>query len=118
MNRLVHPEVLRLLKLRFHVLEKQKTPAVVVEVPLLYEAGWKVLFDAVVLVTITKPILIKRLLKRGMSLSEIESRLRAQIPAHKKKKSADFVINNSGLKSTTARQVSKIMRALAPCFHR
>ncbi|MGB0788581.1 MAG: dephospho-CoA kinase, partial [Marinirhabdus sp.] len=57
--------------------------------------------DATILVTAPKHARVQRLLKRGAgTLPEIEARMKNQWPDRKKRPLADFIIQNTSLKST------------------
>jgi dephospho-CoA kinase len=66
-----------------------------------------------VIVTICPPATqIARLKTRGLSESEAQQRLDAQMPAVEKAARADFVIDTSGSPTETDAQVEKIWRKL------
>lgn len=70
---------------------------VLVEVPLLYEAGWQSRFDEVIVVYTEKENCRNRLVKRDMvSGLQAEKELAVQMPLPDKCLLADHVINNSG----------------------
>jgi dephospho-CoA kinase len=111
-NQIIHPAVIRLLSERLKSHSRRKTPCVVVEVPLLFEAGLQELFDYVCLVVTSKKTQSERLLKRGMTRGEIQKRLQSQMGPEQKEKKSHFVIQNSGTKTQTRQQVKKIMTRL------
>ncbi|WP_324669861.1 dephospho-CoA kinase [Geochorda subterranea] len=90
------------------------SPAVVVEVPLLFEAGEAALdlVDAVVTVWADEPTCIRRARERGLSDQEAALAIRAQWPLERKRRLADWVIDNSGSLLVTRRQVERIWRVL------
>jgi len=82
----------------------------VVEVPLLFEAGWQADFDQVVVVLADEKQALERLQKRdGVSRAEAEAAISAQMPLSEKIARADFVIDNRGSLAETARQVSEFI---------
>ncbi|HEY8424582.1 MAG TPA: dephospho-CoA kinase [Limnochordales bacterium] len=89
-------------------------PAVVVEVPLLFEAGEAALslVDAVVTVWADEPTCMRRARDRGLSDEEAALAIRAQWPLERKRRLADWVVDNSGSLLETRRQVERIWRVL------
>lgn len=74
---------------------------VVLDVPLLLEAGWQYMVNEVWLVYADYPVQVTRLCQRnGFSHREADSRIQTQMSMEEKKKKADFIIdNNDGLSS-------------------
>lgn len=72
---------------------------VLVEVPLLFEIGWKTRYSRTIAVWMPREMQIARLMERnGLSREEAESRLDVQMSADAKLARADFgLINNGGL---------------------
>jgi dephospho-CoA kinase len=85
-------------------------PFVVVEMPLLFnlvEGDWtRVVVDA------PRALRFDRLLKRGLTESEIHSRVDAQPPAAAYLEVADHVIDNSGTPDALVEQVGRLSAAL------
>ncbi len=96
LERIVHPEIRRLLEDRIAGLQGRKIPFVVVEVPLLFESKMEDAFDAVILVMAEERLQKKRLAERD-KIPETEAGLllKTQIPDDKKVDRADFVIINT-----------------------
>ena len=87
-----------------------QTRAAVLDVPLLFEAGWDALADEVWVVALPAEEQLARLLARDKSMSEGEARARisAQMPLAEKCARADVVIDNSGTKEETRDYVGKL----------
>lgn len=87
-------------------------PAVVWDVPLLFEVGAGNLVDQVWVVTAPRPVRLERLRQRDPDLSreELERRMAAQMPLEEKVARADVVIDNGGDLATTRRQVEAAWR--------
>jgi len=107
----LHPEVKKIVEKFFSENKNEKILAV--SVPQLYETGWEVLFDYVLLVVADDKIRLKRLMKRNnLTEEEAEKRLAAQISQEEKVKKADFVINNSGYVGKTKLQLKTVLEKL------
>ncbi|MFO7760759.1 MAG: dephospho-CoA kinase [Thermodesulfobacteriota bacterium] len=94
----IHPLVWEVLvkKVKSQLVSFEEIP-VLVEVPLLYEAGWQGRFDEVIVVYTEKENCLDRLVKRDMvSGFQAEKELSVQLPLVDKCLLADHVINNSG----------------------
>jgi dephospho-CoA kinase len=108
---IVHPAVHRE-RAKF-LLEYQGKPALLFEIPLLYETGGGEAFDKVIVVSAPVEVQRERVLARpGMSEEKLAALLARQMPDEEKKKRADFVIDTSGDLSTTERQVRHILACL------
>ncbi len=111
---IVHPIVIKGIRQALDGYAKGGTRMVVVEVPLLFEAGLMDLFDHIWVVSSPYERQLQRLLERDR-LTEVEAkeRIEAQLPLEEKKKRADAVIenNNNGLDSLE-KQVSTLLRTL------
>lgn len=72
-------------------------PYILKETALLFELGLETSCDATVLVTAPEDIRIQRVMDRsGLSLEEIQGRMKKQWPDDRKKPLADYIIDNSG----------------------
>ena len=92
-DNLIHP--LALERLRRELERHTDAPLVLVEIPLLYEAGWDIHVDAVLVVHVRPALQLCRLLKRdGVSRRQARQALAAQMPLAEKAKRADYVIEN------------------------
>lgn len=90
-------------------------PLVVLDVPLLFENNLDRYCDHTVAVTITEEERQRRLgAARGLTREQVEARLRAQMAQEEKAARADTVIDNSGSREATARQVNALLATLFP----
>ncbi len=113
LNEVIHPQVALKIKERLQALEKQGAPLVVVEVPLLFEAGLQRAYDRIVVVFAEPEDQANRLEGRNhRPLEEIAGILKAQWPLKEKQALADYVVDNRGTLSDTRRQVENIWREL------
>jgi dephospho-CoA kinase len=80
---------------------------VVLDVPLLIEAGWKDRVDAIWVVYVDEPTQLRRLQRRGrFTTDEALARIKSQMPLQVKLQYADVVIDNNGSVAHTAAQVA------------
>ena len=83
----------------------------VLDVPLLFEAGWDSLADEVWVVEVSRAMQIARIKERdGLSEAEAVSRIDAQMPVAEKARRADVVIDSSGAIEATQAKVAQICR--------
>jgi dephospho-CoA kinase len=88
-------------------------PALMFEIPLLFETGGDKEFDKVVVVSAPAEVQRARVLgRRGMTAAKLESILKRQMPDEEKRRRADFVIDTGGDLSTTEAQVRDILACL------
>lgn len=115
LNSIVHPFVVQEIKKRLALYKERKASLIFLDIPLLFEEKLDRLCSKTVVIYAPKKIQCERLKKRNaFSNSEISARLAAQMPIHKKKKLADFVIDNSGSVKETKRQVEGLLKILMP----
>ena len=111
LEKIVHPAVLRARE-RF-IDQHRAPPALIFEIPLLFETGGETDFDKVVVVSAAPDVQRARVLSRpGMTTEKLESILERQIPDEEKRRRADFVINTGADLSTTESQVRDILACL------
>ena len=111
---IVHPQVLREIKQQLGRLRrKHRLPAVVIDVPLLIEAGAQDLADVVVVVTAPAQAQRERLRKKfGWTEDELSRRIGAQMPLSAKAGLADHVIDNADGVEATRTQVKQLWQRL------
>lgn len=113
---LLHPLIRRKIKEICGLAAKEAgngTLLIVVEVPLLYEAGWQDDFDVVVVVNAARAICLDRIKARDKVTARAGERaLAAQMDIEKKVSLADHVIDNSGDVQATRRQIEVLVKKL------
>jgi dephospho-CoA kinase len=108
---IVHPAVHRE-RTRF-IVENGDAPALLFEIPLLYETGGGEAFDKVIVVSASAEVQRERVLSRpGMTEAKFEALLARQMSDEEKRTRADFVIDTGGDLSTTEKQVHDILACL------
>lgn len=93
---LLHPRIRRRLNHLRDQFAASGKPAVVLDAPLLLEAGWGPLCDIVLMVDVTPEIRLARAKTRGWTDAEFARREAAQWPTDEKRRLADVVILNDG----------------------
>jgi len=120
LNALVHPPTAVEMARRLEDARARGVPLVVLDVPLLLEGRQKgsgaasaLPLDAVIVVYAPEEVQIERACARdGASPEEVRARLRAQMPIDEKRALADFVVDNTGSREATRRQVQALYREL------
>lgn len=108
---IVHPAVHHE-RTRF-IVDHGDAPALLFDIPLLFETGGDRAFDHVIVVSAPEELQRERVLRRpGMSVDKLESILARQIPDEDKRARADFIVDTSGPLDTTRLQVAQILACL------
>ena len=108
---IVHPAVHHE-RTRF-ILEHGEHPALLFDIPLLFETGGDRVFDKLIVVTAPPEIQRERVLERaGMTEEKFRQILARQVPDEEKRARADFVIDTSGTLDETRAQVVDILTCL------
>jgi len=108
---ILYPEALKAVKKQISTYKRAHL--VVLDVPLLFEAGWDRLADVTITVKAGRGQQIERLHKRRIPKAEVSRRLKFQMPLKDKCRLADMVIDNSGPLQNTRRQVGAIIHRLS-----
>ena len=107
---IIHPRVRELF---FEVVSDLAADEILIyEIPLLVETGAASNFDQIITVEADLEIRKSRLLKRGMFISEIESRLAAQASPSEREAVATHMIENSGDEDQLLRKVENLWEEL------
>jgi dephospho-CoA kinase len=108
LNRIMHPEII---KVMMAALRSIKKGVVVLDAPLLLEAGLGKIADKLIVVTASRENQMRRIQKsKHISKAQILKRIHSQMPLLDKVRRADFVIDNNGAVSQTRKQVQVIRR--------
>ncbi|MCK4368605.1 MAG: dephospho-CoA kinase [Dehalococcoidales bacterium] len=117
LNQIMHPRIYALVKALIEEYRQQGVGVVVLEAPVLLEAGRPSLLDEVdeVWVTVAPESTVLKRLKKKLGLSEPESlaRIRSQLPPEEKIKHADVVIDTDCSLDELKSRVKKLWRNLA-----
>lgn len=108
---IVHPAVHHE-RTRF-IVEHGDVPALMFDIPLLFETGGEAAFDHVIVVSAPPEVQRERVLRRpGMTAAKLDSILARQLPDADKRARADFVVDTSGTLAATRAQVGTILTCL------
>jgi dephospho-CoA kinase len=108
---IVHPAVHHE-RTRF-IVEHGDAPALLFDIPLLFETGGDAVFDHVVVVSAPAEMQRERVLARpGMTAAKLDAILARQMPDADKRARADFIVDTSGSLEQTAAQVDAILAGL------
>lgn len=108
LNAIVHPLVRQWMADRTVQAMMRGADVVVQDVPLLYESNLQGLFSGVVLVYAPAEVQLQRLVDRGIARDRAQAIIAAQMPIDEKRPLADYVIDNSGSRDETGRQVEEV----------
>lgn len=110
---LVHPAVAR--EREAFMAANAAAALVVLDIPLLFEAGGSDQVDKIVVVSAPAEVQRERVLERpGMTAEKFEHILARQLPDEEKRARADFVILTGRSKDETRRAVRRILACLVP----
>lgn len=110
LNAIVHEDVIRIIKARLGTFDRG---VVVLDAPLLIEAGLTGIVDKVIVVRSKRKIQVARVLARThLAEKDVHKRIRAQMPISLKVRYGDFIIDNSGTRNHTKAQVAMLWKKI------
>lgn len=113
LNAIVHPEVAAAVDRRLVAERAAGTHVVVVDVPLLVEAGWTGRVDRVVVVDAPEDVVVRRLVDgRGMAEADVRRRMAAQATRADRLAAADAVLDNRGSLAQLVAQVDALWESM------
>jgi dephospho-CoA kinase len=108
---IVHPAVAKARE--NFIADHRESPALLFEIPLLFETTGESGFDKVVVVSAPADVQRQRVLAReGMTAEKLDRLLARQLPDDQKRERADFVIDTGGSHEETREQVLAILACL------
>lgn len=115
LNAITHPAIIEIIRGSIEQARRQGVRVLVIDAPLLLEAGMQGMVDEVWVVTCTPRQQIERLCRRtGMSPREAEERLQAQMPLDEKARLADRIIPNEGSPDDLRARLRRLWQELNP----
>jgi len=114
LNRITHPQIEDMIKAQLEEERRRGVGVVVLEAPLLLEAGWTSLVDEVWVTVAPEPTVLRRLKKKvGLSEQESLARIRSQLPSEERIKHADVVIDTDCALEELRARVGELWQKLA-----
>lgn len=110
---ILHPKVRERHKIFIEEHCHQKTPVVVLDIPLLFEAGYEGMCDSVIVTTCAPSIQRNRVLKRpGMILEKFKKILENQFSSVEKQQRGDYVLETGYGRLDTFRRLRPILEKM------
>lgn len=106
-----HPILARAMEEQIQVMQEKNFPVIILDVPLLFEAGWDKMTEENCLVFVDEATQLERLMRRnGYGEAEAMARIASQMPLQEKKRRADTFIDNSGSLEESFAQAEKLWK--------
>lgn len=110
LEQIVHPRIRELLSDQIQLIRDHEptVQAIVLDAPVLFEAGWHEICDAIVFIDVPRTIRQQRLHEgRGWSVAELDRREASQISLAEKQTRSDWTIDNTGTLDDAAQQFAE-----------
>ncbi len=112
LNSIMHPPIGEMVAARLKQYRQQGVDVVVIDAPLLIEAGWASLVGRVWVTVAPEATILKRLKGMGLSPAESGARIRSQLSSQGRVKHAGTVINTDLPLDELRARVTKLWREL------
>ena len=112
LNRIIHPLMEKEFKKEIAKQREKGSKFVVLNAAVLFELGWDKLVDKTILITAPEELRIKRLQDRGISRERALAMVSSQWSDERKKKKADFVIENNGSIAELKKKITDIRQLI------
>ncbi len=113
LNGLMWSEVFILINNKIEECKNRNISLFIVDAAMIFEAKLEHMFDSTLLITADKEVRLKRAIKRhNISLEQIKSRMSLQLSEAKKKKLADYTINNNSVLEKLQNNLKKFYNEL------
>jgi dephospho-CoA kinase len=112
LNAITHPRIRE--RMNAEVEERRRQPGLLIlDIPLLFENALTGSVEKTIVVWLDEATQLARLTARdGQEVAAARARIAAQLPLDEKKALADYVIDNSGTREQTRRQVERLFALL------
>lgn len=108
---IVHPAVMA--RRDAFIAQHRDSPALLFDIPLLFETGGQAAFDKVIVVSAPAQVQRQRVMQRpGMTAAKFDQILARQMPDAAKRERADFVIDTGATLAETQARVDSILACL------
>jgi dephospho-CoA kinase len=113
LNQIMHHRMYGMVKAELEEYRRRGVVVVVLEAPLLIEAGWTSLADEVWVTVAAQSTVLKRLREKlGLSEKESLTRIRCQLPSEERVKHADMVIDTDCSLDELKAKVGELWRGI------
>ena len=114
-DEIIHSRMLRIIREQIEELRKKEDiRGILLDAPLMYEAGCDTMCDRVILVTAPVELRIERVMKRdGTTREDVVSRIKSQMSDEEKARLSDFVVENSGDTNELCSKLDEIVEELS-----
>lgn len=111
LNNITHPLILQ--KIKEKLTEFKDNKIIILDIPLLFEAGFEGIVDKIIVVYTEQGIQLKRLRKRNkLSIKEAQDRINSQMSLIEKSKKADWVLCNNGKVRELKEKVKELFKEI------
>ena len=111
LEKILHPAIKHRLQTEIEHLDQAGTPLVIVEIPLLFEAGWQNLADYIILCDASLAIRADRALRRPFMTQDLFEKIEnSQQPHALKVPQAHCIIDTSASKQATVRRLGQLFQ--------
>jgi dephospho-CoA kinase len=111
LERLLHPLIRERLEALREKFAAERRPAVVLDAPLLLEAGWGPMCDVIAMIEAPREVRVQRGRQRGWNEAEFDRREAAQWTVDEKRRHAHVVVPNAGSEHDLRRAVEQFWTA-------
>lgn len=119
LEQIVHPRISEILARQVALAQSRPdVEAVILDAAILLEAGWRHICDAVAFIDTPLAERIERVTNsRGWSRGDLMSREESQFPLERKRKEADYVVDNSGDVQAALSQLEAVYSRVIGTIH-
>jgi dephospho-CoA kinase len=110
LENLLHPRIRRRLNRQRDKFAAEGKLAVVLDAPVLLEAGWGPMCDILLMIDAPRESRLQRARNRGWTEEEFNRREQAQWPIEDKRRAADFMVSNSASEQELRQAVQEFWR--------
>lgn len=110
LEEITHPKIGEAIEHRMMQLQGT-VPAIVLDAPVMFKAGWEALCDKIVFVEASASVRQKRALQRGWTPDELARREARQTPVSEKRSKSTDIIDNSKTRDETYLQACQLWRS-------
>ena len=109
LEQVTHPIIREKIEAQLNQLRSaQHSPAVVLDAPVMFRAGWHELCDKVVFIETSLKQRQQRTANRGWQAAEVQRREARQMPLDQKRELATDIIDNTGTQTQTLAQIKQL----------